>query len=118
MPFTFFSNRLLDEMLEKGRAIAKLPHDADRKVERVTGIEPVYSAWKADVLAIVLYPPERMIGRNGAIACPFVVCESIRTYRGCGKMHSCRGFPTFPHTNPLEMASLSRKRGIRACPAW
>ena len=25
-------------------------------MERVTGIEPVYSAWKADVLAIVLYP--------------------------------------------------------------
>ena len=25
-------------------------------VERVTGIEPVYPAWKAGVLAIVLYP--------------------------------------------------------------
>ena len=25
-------------------------------MERVTGIEPVYPAWKAGVLAIVLYP--------------------------------------------------------------
>ena len=25
-------------------------------LERVTGIEPVYSAWKADIIAVILYP--------------------------------------------------------------
>ena len=33
-----------------------LPVAPYRQMERVTGIEPVYSAWKADALADVLHP--------------------------------------------------------------
>ena len=50
-------------------------------LERVTGIEPVYSAWKADILTIVLYPRD--------IACtPIVPYVTLRVNTKPATSHS------------------------------
>lgn len=52
-------------------------------LERVTGIEPVCSAWKADVLAIVLYPHTKDQRRKHTHFCSVseeLICSKLREF--------------------------------------